>query len=41
MLEILQERIEQGSYPVGRRLPSERKLAGEFLAAQSQVHKKL
>ena len=30
MLEILQERIEQGSYPVGRRLPSERKLAAEF-----------
>ena len=41
MLEILQERIEQGSYPVGRRLPSERKLAAEFQVPQSQIHKKL
>ena len=36
MLEILQERIEQGFYPVGRRLPSERKLAAEFQVPQSQ-----
>ena len=41
MLEILQERIEQGRYPVGRRLPSERKLAAEFHVPQSQIHKKL
>lgn len=41
MLEILQEKIEQGFYPVGIRLPSERKLAAEFDVPQSQIHKKL
>ena len=41
MLEILQERIEQGHYPAGKRLPSERKLAAEFQVPQSQIHKKL
>lgn len=41
MLEILQEKIEQGHYPAGKRLPSERKLAAEFHVPQSQIHKKL
>ena len=41
MLEVLQDRIEQGFYPLGRRLPSERKLAAEFQVPQSQVHRKL
>ena len=41
MLEVLQDRIEQGFYPVGKRLPSERKLAEEFHAPQSQVHRKM
>lgn len=41
MLEILQEKIELGYYPTGKRLPSERKLATEFNVPQSQIHKKL
>ncbi len=41
MLEILQEKIEQGAYPPGKRLPSERKLAEEFGVPQSRIHKKL
>ena len=41
MLEVLQDRIEQGVYPPGKRLPSERKLAEEFHVPQSQIHKKL
>ena len=41
MLEVLQDRIEQGFYPIGKRLPSERKLAEEFHAPQSQVHRKM
>ncbi|MGI5924412.1 MAG: GntR family transcriptional regulator [Lentisphaeria bacterium] len=41
MLEILQERIESGVYPAGERLPSERKLAGEYGVPQSQVRRKL
>ena len=41
MLEVLQERIEQGFYPLGKRLPSERKLAREFDVPQSQIHRKL
>ena len=41
MLEVLQDRIEQGFYPLGKRLPSERKLAAEFQVPQSQVHRKL
>ena len=41
MLEVLQDRIEQGVYPLGKRLPSERKLADEFKVPQSQIHKKL
>ena len=41
MLEVLQDRIEQGVYPLGKRLPSERKLAEEFQVPQSQIHKKL
>ncbi len=41
MLDILQERIEQGYYPLGKRLPSERKLAREFDVPQSQIHRKL
>ena len=41
MLEILQDRIEQGVYPLGKRLPSERKLAEEFHVPQSQIHRKM
>lgn len=41
MLEILQEKIERGDYPPGKRLPSERKLAEEFQVPQSRIHRKL
>ena len=41
MLEILQDQVERGFFAMGRRLPSERKLALEHNAPQSRIHKKL
>lgn len=41
MLEILQDMIERGEFPVGQRMPSERKLAEKFGVPQSQIHRKL
>lgn len=41
MLEIIQEQIESGVYPQGKRLPSERLLAAQFKVPQSRVHQKL
>ena len=41
MIELIRDNIECGVYPLGQRLPSERKLAAEFNVPQSQIRKAL
>lgn len=41
LIEVIRDNIERGTYPLDKRLPSERKLAAELHAPQSQVRKAL
>lgn len=41
MLELIRDKVERGVYPLGKRLPSERRLAAEFGVPQSRVRKAL